>query len=715
MNNKKQHIASIQPQSTHTLRRLPMALAIASLFVMPAHAADTFIDVGPYSGTPFISSDGTTVATTNTSGHASVWTSAGVQDLGTLGGTYSSAYAISADGSTVVGNADTTNNAARHAFRWTSGGMVDMGTLGGNSYAYVVSADGSTVAGYAYTTNNAARHAFRWTSGGMADLGTLGGTYSYAYAISADGSTVVGYANTASNATHAFRWTSGSMADLGTLGGTYSNAYAISADGSTVVGYADTTSNATHAFRWTSGGMVDMGTLGGTNSYANAISADGSTVAGYANTTNNAARHAFRWTTSGGMVDMGTLGGTNSYAYAVSADGSTVVGGADTTGGAQQAFRWTSATGMQSITSWLAAANVTVPTGWNLQNATGVSKDGSVVVGTGTNPSSALEVWLARVSAIGSGIVNLAAFNQSVINTGSSVTMVGANMPDLTMEGAHHRTLLDSGLGRTNGNGMGAWATADAAHFNANKSDLQLAEAGVFKDIGAARIGLGVGQAWNRQGMDLGGGATYNGQYLIAETDYMFTPHIEGSITGYYGSFATNVNRNYQNGATIATSSGNTRTTSGSLRVRLDWLDMAKVGRFTLSPYAAYTWSQANVGAYTESGGGFPVSYNASTTNNNAVRVGTGAKTPINGSTDLVINTEAVHSMESSTSGTSGQIIGLGGFAVPGQNIRQNWIRMMVDIDHRLTDKSLISVGVNAGTTGGDPSYGGTVSYHASF
>ena len=54
-----------------------------------------------------------------------------MQDLGTLGGTDSSAYAINASGQ-VVGCSDTTGNAQPTPFFTPIGGtMQDLGTLGG--------------------------------------------------------------------------------------------------------------------------------------------------------------------------------------------------------------------------------------------------------------------------------------------------------------------------------------------------------------------------------------------------------------------------------------------------------------------------------------------------------------------------------------------------------------------------------------------------------
>ena len=167
-----------------------------------------------------------------------------MQDLGTLGGSWSEAWGVSADGSVVVGGA---SNAAgqRRAFRWTaSGGMQDLGTLPGGraSAAYGVSADGSVVVGWADNAAGRSR-AFRWRNGVMQDLGTLGGDRSAAYGVSADGSVMVGWAENAAGQWRAVRWTASGIEDLNityasllTNGSRLEVAYAISPDGRYIVG-----------------------------------------------------------------------------------------------------------------------------------------------------------------------------------------------------------------------------------------------------------------------------------------------------------------------------------------------------------------------------------------------------------------------------------------------------------------------------------------------
>jgi uncharacterized protein with beta-barrel porin domain len=211
------------------------------------------------------------------------------------------------------------------------------------------------------------------------------------------------------------------------------------------------------------------------------------------------------------------------------------------------------------------------------------------------------------------------------------------------------------------------------------------------------------------------GYATYNGQYLLAEVDTRFAPHFQGTINAYYGNFDTKVSRDYQIVSGIGTSTGRTDTASMALRLRVAMPDVASLGKLSLSPYAAYTWSRGVTDAYTETGGTFPASYNENKTTHNNFRVGLGTQMPLGESTKLVVNAEAVHSTDGKTSGASGQIIGLNTFTIPGQSVRQTWARLMVDVDHTLTDKSLVSLGLNASSQGGDPSYGGTISYRVAF
>ena len=83
-------------------------------------------------------------------------------DLGTLGGTASSAAAVSPSGQ-VVGVGTTGGDAEYHAFSWTRvGGMVDLGTLGGTiTIASAVNPSGQVV-GASRLPGDAESHATLW-------------------------------------------------------------------------------------------------------------------------------------------------------------------------------------------------------------------------------------------------------------------------------------------------------------------------------------------------------------------------------------------------------------------------------------------------------------------------------------------------------------------------------------------------------------------------
>jgi probable HAF family extracellular repeat protein len=97
---------------------------------------------------------------------------ASMQDLGTLGGEYSSGHAINASGQVTGGSTVRAGAAAQqHAFLYSNGAMQDLGTLGGVlSYGLAINASGQ-VTGAAYTRKT--QHAFLYRNAHMIDLNSL--------------------------------------------------------------------------------------------------------------------------------------------------------------------------------------------------------------------------------------------------------------------------------------------------------------------------------------------------------------------------------------------------------------------------------------------------------------------------------------------------------------------------------------------------------------
>jgi probable HAF family extracellular repeat protein len=320
------------------------------------------------------------------------------QGLGTGAHEFSSATAISADGSTVVGN--TFDETGSQAFRWTRAeGIQSLGDLINNfgdqsrSYATAASGDGAFIVGRAEQPDNV--RAFRWYGPvGMLEASSLStNTPRELNAISLDGSIAAGRFNAggAEASTQlplAARWFNdiswqsldGALPD--------SNAFGISGDGSVVVGV-----NENHAFRWTeAGGIVDIGPTGVTpkHSIARDVSDDGTVVVGDGGDGEDA--HAFRWTTTGGLQFIAPNEPLDTFAYATDANGSVIVGQV----GFQRAYVWDEQHGLRDLQNLLATQGADL-TGWTLERAFGISGDGRTIVGDGKHGGNT-EAWIATLA-----------------------------------------------------------------------------------------------------------------------------------------------------------------------------------------------------------------------------------------------------------------------------------------------------------------------------
>ena len=276
-------------------------------------------------------------------------------NLGTLGGASSFAYAINASGQ-VVGDADTASagpfgSVVRRAFRADPGQpMIDLGTLapsGGNNGFNNSGArninDQAVVVGFATVPTNiclASSHAFRTAPGATVnpatdDLGTLvpptvtcpSLRSSIAWGVNNVGTVVGNAATTLLSGTpnHAFRFAgAGPIENLGVLGlGPNSNAYAIN-DRGEAVGESQVDGNifsgTTRAFlKVGSNPLLDLGDLGGGWASAMAINtplAGGDSQVVGRSGTSASAQHGFIWKGSyangGTMVDINTMTASSS-------------------------------------------------------------------------------------------------------------------------------------------------------------------------------------------------------------------------------------------------------------------------------------------------------------------------------------------------------------------------------------------------------------------
>jgi probable HAF family extracellular repeat protein len=333
-----------------------------------------------------------------------------VRDLGTLGGSYSTAFDIN-NADQVVGAALISGDTEEHAFTWADDGdpntddMRDLGTLGGaGSQAAAINEAGKVVGSSDIDPNLFGYRAFFYEEGqGMRDLGTLGGDLSQATDIN-DTDKVVGVSTTSGQGQdRAFLHSEGVMRDLGTLGGCCSQAHGIN-NADQVVG-ASTLSGDTeqHAALWADDGepntddMKDLGTLGGDSSIAYDVN-DTDTVVGASFTTvGTHEEHAFLYSSGQGMTDLGTLPGRiSSVAYGIN-NADQVVGVSKLDEGGTHPFLYSG--GVMRDLNTLIPPN----SGWELIEAVKINDNGHIV-GRGFNQDGEEHAFLLVKPGNGLGL-----------------------------------------------------------------------------------------------------------------------------------------------------------------------------------------------------------------------------------------------------------------------------------------------------------------------
>lgn len=572
-----------------------------------------------------------------------------IESIGDLpgNGTSSTIYRMTPDGTAIVGSSPSALAAAGEAFVWISGqGFTALGDLPGgpnSSMALGVNNTGNIVVGSSLIAGSDTM-AFRWINGqGLIALGDLpGGTnFSAAYAVSDNGTVVVGASRSAASGnffSEAFRWVEGvGMSPLGDLnGGLFnSSARAVTPNGSIVVGYGASAAGI-EAFRWVEGvGMSGLGMLAGAGSSfsgAQDVNDLGNIVVGVSRSA--LGDEAFRWVEGVGMSGLGDLTGGifSSIANGVNSAGNVVVGRGTSASG-DEAFRWIEGgSGMESVRDILLAANVNM-TGWVLSEARAVDDTGDIVAGNGTL-NGVTTGWIANLASgglstpgdIAEGLRPATQISQQVessmnTNLGQSLFastnalqtlgQVSAPAP-INYETANPADIAPAAGGpastrRWAGYAVGSFGIGHDNDFDNHEVNGTL---GVVARVNDS-LAIGAGVIANNSTAEL----NYDGQSDLNAVGASLIAAYEAQESGlrlYGTAFVAHLNvdveRRYINGGGFDQSRGETEGIGYGASVRAGW-EVPVAHDISFMPYAELQITRTELDGYTETGGGFPATF----------------------------------------------------------------------------------------------------------
>ena len=427
----------------------------------------------------------------------------------------------------------------------------------------------------------------------------------------------------------------------------------------------------TRAFRWTqTGGMADLGSLpGATFTVPTATNFDGSVVVGYSI---NTSAHAFRWQANTGLTALPELPGAQfSEAYAVNYNGSVIVGvsGSSSASGGEAAV-WNK-NGVQSIKTLLVANGVNL-TGWTLGQANAVSADGTIVAGTGGNPSGQEEPWIARIAESSSGLITPTTVQQSF--SGQSAVSEANN----AVLGSTLNTITSYATETYGGSGRGSSPYSVFAYGGYDSDPTGSGTLGIVRDLpNAMLVGATVSANYIKTNMVFDGSAKFD-----AGTVGAFAARIPQAglqwLVGIGGIRSEgDISRGYLNGNGVAFSDGHTVANGLAGTGRIGWIFDNVMAQTKLTPFASFTVSALRTDGYAETGGPFPAQFNSFTDVAQISRLGGDVRYSLAPGAWIWGTLDWAHRFGGGNSGTiAGSLIGLFALATPGASVMQDWAEM---------------------------------------
>jgi uncharacterized protein YhjY with autotransporter beta-barrel domain len=496
------------------------------------------------------------------------------------------------------------------------------------------------------------------------------------------------------------------------------NALRGSSDG-TMMGVGASTANKPRSYEFLGGGSganittlsLDDGSTTYTSGAGMGVSAD--CLVGVGNVSAGFSPSAAKWDLVGNVLTV--LPGAESGANAVNDDGTVIVGST-----VSQAAMWTGAGSSYTLATLydaLTAKGVTIADAAYLANATGVSDDGTLIVGTTNNG----KVFIAKMSGMaegggsgsgGSGVITVGQLNQSLGAMGQVGPSV-ANMGQLSMSRLGSAAVGQGMHFSVTGAGSGGSPSAAGAETGLSSGDAMpgrldlwmIGSVGTNIEFNGDDLGLhgGLGLSW-----DTGGewrfGAGLFGDDRDLDTDHggnqrikalgpgafvVYTPEGTGfqfRVSALWQPVDLKLKRGYANGTGSATSSGSTDAEVFGLSGRAQWT-RAVTDSLALTPFAEYTWQSTHIDGYSESGGPFPASYGSRNETSNSIRTGLRTDFALFENLGTWAWGAWNHRFEDTSSGLGGTAVGLGSFSYSGAKIDQDWADVGVGVTRQFSER----------------------------